>query len=288
MRAEMSQVILVVGMHRSGTTALTEVLVRAGAWFGDAALAAGGRPRPLGLLERTDFLSLTEPALRAVGCRWHDVVDFQPSWNEPYARSVQQAFATSVLADLLAHPVAVLKDPRLCFLLPLFLPMLPKTAVAVMIVRDPLEVAMSLAVRNGFSISFGVALWEAYNRQALISLRGVPSILVSHRRLLREPKTSISDLVRRLAGLGADGLSAQAAIAPASIEASLQHHHAEDEQRRGLARAQRSLWKKLRNAAAPADVPIGTLSEESGELLRAHHANPILPRTRAATEPTSW
>jgi len=274
-------------MHRSGTTALAEVLVQAGAWFGDAALAAGGRPRPLGLLERTDFLSLTEPALKAVGCRWHDVVDFQPSWNETYVQSVRQAFASSVLADLMAHPVSVLKDPRLCFLLPLFLTVLPKTTVAVMIVRDPLEVAMSLALRNGFSISFGVALWEAYNRQALISLRSVPSIVVSHRRLLREPKTSISDLMRRLAELGADGLSAQAAIARGSIETCLQHHHAQDEQRRGLTRVQRSFWRELRNAMTPADVPIGSLSDESRELLRAHHADPILPRTRAATEPAS-
>ena len=57
-------------MHRSGTSALTEVLVRAGAWFGPPSLAAQGRPRPLGLVERTDFLALSEAAIGQPQREW--------------------------------------------------------------------------------------------------------------------------------------------------------------------------------------------------------------------------
>src|SRR4051812_48521180 len=86
----MTQLLTAVGMHRSGTSALAGTLVRAGAYFGDPALAAGARPqRPLGLAERTDFLALTEPALRAVGCSWHDVYGFRPVWEESYAENLR-------------------------------------------------------------------------------------------------------------------------------------------------------------------------------------------------------
>src|SRR5689334_21318404 len=131
-------------MHRSGTSALTTTLVSAGAWFGNPALAAGGRPaRPLGLAERRDLLALSEPALMTLGCSWHDVHQFRPAWPERYVQSVHDKFRATVLPDLLDHGLSVLKDPRLCLLLPLFRPVLPPMT-GVMIVRNPLEVAMSL------------------------------------------------------------------------------------------------------------------------------------------------
>lgn len=284
----MPGLISVIGMHRSGTSALTGVLVNAGAWFGDPALAAGGRPaRPLGLVERKDFLALTEPALMALGHSWHDVYGFRPDWDEPYANGVRERFSAGVLADLLRHRVSVLKDPRLCFLLPLFLPVMPAT-VGVMIVRNPLEVAMSLAARNGFSIPFGVALWEAYNRQALISLKNVPAILVLHRSLMRSPETMIPETIERLTALGVEGLDGQAALSSESIDRRLFHQHAKEAEGHGLAPGQRLFWRQLREAKSPAQLPESELSPDSAEILREHHLElAARPPGRARRAPAS-
>ncbi|MBV9062549.1 MAG: sulfotransferase [Alphaproteobacteria bacterium] len=266
----MTKIIVVIGMHRSGTSALTGTLVNAGAWFGHPALAAGGRPaRPLGLVERKDFLRLTEPALQAVGCSWHDVHGFQPAWEKSYAERVREQFRAGVLADLRCHPVAVLKDPRLCLLLPLFRPVM-KSAAALFIVRNPHEVAMSLHARNQFPIGLGAALWEAYNRHALAALQDVPSIMVQHRRLVSRPAQCIPQIVRKLASLGIEGLDADTAVAANSIKSNLYHHHAEQALNK-LSAGQREFWKALRQAKVPSDVAAGDLSSETRETLQAHH-----------------
>jgi len=274
----MAQLIVVTGMHRSGTSALAEVLVHAGAWFGDPTLAARGRQRPLGLVERTDFLALSEAAMRACDARWHDVFGFRPAWETQEAQALRQRFACEVLPDLLARNVTVLKDPRLSFLLPLFRPAMPRDTVAVLIVRHPLEVAMSLAARNGFSIPFGVALWEAYNRHALFSMRQLTSVLVLHRRLMREPRECIRVLIAKLDDMGIAELNAEAAIAANTIERGLYRQKSMRRQGHELAPAQRAFWKALRGASTPADVPISELSAESASILAKHHENPVVPR----------
>lgn len=268
----MTHILAVVGMHRSGTSALAGVLVRAGAWFGDPALAAGGRPaRPLGLVERKDFLALSEPALMALGLGWDNVFGFSRAWPEPFAQSLREKFRRGALADLLAHEVSVLKDPRLCFVLPLFLPEL-RRVTGVMIVRNPVEVAMSLAARNGFPMELGVALWEAYNRQALISLAGVPSIVVQHRELMRRPDAAIPDIIRRLSDRGVPGLDPQPPLSAASIDRTLHHQHARGMKAFELSRAQKAFWRSLREAQTPDQVGVGELSRESAAVLKARHA----------------
>ena len=277
----MPQIIIVVGMHRSGTSAMAGALVSAGAWLGPEKVVVGAAPkRPLGLAERTDFLGLTEAALGLLGCSWHDVAGFRPAWDTDQAASIRESFRNTVLADLAQYEVSILKDPRLCFLLPLFLPAISNPA-GVMIVRHPVEVAMSLQARNGFPLPFGVALWEAYNRQALFSLQGVPAVLVQHRRLLRDTANCIQELFVSLAQLGVRGLNAEAAAG--HIRPMLHHHRGTDAATYELSRAQRQLWRRLREAATPADVPQRELSPESQEALRTHHLNPVVPITGRRT-----
>lgn len=281
----MAQMIVVLGMHRSGTSALAEVLVHAGAWFGHPSLAARGRQRPLGLVERTDFLSVSEAAMRACDARWHDVCGFRGDWESEEAQALRRRFAHEVLPDLLARETCVLKDPRLSFLLPLFGRVMPDRTVGLLIVRHPFEVAMSLAARNGFSLPFGLALWEAYNRRALISLREFPSVLVLHRRLMREPRDCIRDLFAKLDDMGIAGLDAEAVIAANTIERGLYRQKARQAEDEELPPAQRALWKALRRASSPADVPISDLSAESASLLAKHHGNPVVPRPGRPDDP---
>src|SRR6185312_14798397 len=79
---DVSKLLVVLGMHRSGTSALTEALVRGGAYFGDPELSIGGRTgNSLGLAERRDVVTLSEQTLRKMGCSWHDVYAFRADPN---------------------------------------------------------------------------------------------------------------------------------------------------------------------------------------------------------------
>lgn len=278
----MGQLIFVVGMHRSGTSALAGALVRAGAWFGRPGLAIEGKRKPpLGLVERRDFVRPNERLLRRHGYEWHDMYGFPGKWRERALRAYRQEVETGVLADLLEHEVSVLKDPRLCFLLP-FLPSISGHAVCIMIVRHPVEVAKSLNARNRFPIPFGIALWEAYNRQALISVQRFPSLLIQHGALLGDPEQCIQSVMAGLSKMGIVGLNRRTAAAAPEIEGSLYRQRLDPLEERHLAAWQLRFWEQLNSAHVPAEVPIESISQESDLLLKMHHEQRIAPDSDAA------
>lgn len=273
-------------MHRSGTSALAEVLVRAGAWFTDRRqlIASATAENPLGLVERKDVINLNNHALAAVKCNWHEVSAFRPQWPETFTQQIRQRFRAKVLDEMLQHGVSVLKDPRLCLTLPLYRPII-RSMAAVMIVRHPVEVAMSLERRNKFRLPFGVALWETYNRHALSSLQGVPSILVQHTKLLSEPQACIAETIAGLAELGITGLSVDAAIAANSIDPTLYRNRSSAVEEYQLGAQQQHFWQTLQGVPAASEVPPGELSPASRQALREHRQEIACARQKPAPQP---
>ncbi len=96
----------------------------------------------------------------------------------------------------------VLKDPRLCFVLPLWRDVFDHPPVAVLVLRDPLEVARSLEHRNDFPVSFGLALWRRYVQQSITSVEGLPVFVADYQSILSDPRTAIGDLNDFLADQG--------------------------------------------------------------------------------------
>jgi hypothetical protein len=58
------------------------------------------------------------------------------------------------------------KDPRNSLTVPFWQDLLPGLKTLI-VVRNPLEVAYSMRQRNGTSYSFGLRLWEIYNRRVI-------------------------------------------------------------------------------------------------------------------------
>lgn len=76
--------------------------------------------------------------------------------------------------------------------------------VVVFTVRPAIEVAWSLAVRDGFSLSLGLALWNAYYRHLAAGLDGIPAIAVDYVRLAQEPNETTAKLLSALRSLDID------------------------------------------------------------------------------------
>src|SRR5437867_7206738 len=76
------------------------------------------------------------------------------------------------------------KDPRNSLTLPFLQDLLPGVKTLIM-VRNPLEVAHSMKERNGASYSFGLRLWEIYNRR-LMETASKQQRLVTHYDLFFE------------------------------------------------------------------------------------------------------
>ncbi|MGH9429821.1 MAG: sulfotransferase, partial [Terriglobia bacterium] len=198
--------IVILGMHRSGTSPLTRIINLMGAYVGmEGTLMEPYPGNPKGFWERTDVLALHQEVLKTLDADWYRVANFDLDKLTENHRATFERKAREIIRKLDAHRPWVMKDPRMCLLLPLWQPLL-EAPICVHIYRSPLEVAQSLRTRNGFSIHFGAALWEKHNLAALTNSRKLPRLFVSHQRLLGEPIETVRVLYEQLLTLGVHGL----------------------------------------------------------------------------------
>ncbi len=134
--------------------------------------------------------------MRQLGGTWSAPPSISAGWEDAADARVKElrSRAAELAADILPRPPAVMKDPRLCLLLPFWRKVLSEEPVAVLVFRDPLEVALSLQRRNGFPLTLGLALWHRYVRQSLVSVSDLPVLVVEYGRLLQEPGEFVLEL----------------------------------------------------------------------------------------------
>lgn len=266
--------VMVLGMHRSGTSALTRALALAGCWVGEGdELFPDDSANPRGYWERRDVVALNEAALAAVGARWQAFPEGALDGLDAGHRSHLEGRSREIVAALDEHGSWVIKDPRLCLLFPLWRRALTRPFV-VLVHRSPLAVAESLAARDGVPLLYGIALWELYTRQALAATAGLPRALVSYHRLLAAPEAAMAELGAALverAGLAPGvlelprGQALRAAFSP-----TLEHHAQDPERQRGyLNAAQLELAEELESGRALTREAVPPLSAGARELLEA-------------------
>jgi hypothetical protein len=195
--------LLVVGMHRSGTSAITGALGELGLSvpvLQDRFEPTEDNPdhwesRALGLHD--------DRLLQRLGGTWdgppppQSDSDAVPDLDDPDLGDPAEA-ARTAFPD--AGPIAW-KDPRVCLLLPYWLAHLPDPVAAVFVWRAPLSVAHSLQVRDGMTLADGVALWERYNRAALAGLTGVDTFVLRYESIVEDPLGGLAPVAAWLASL---------------------------------------------------------------------------------------
>lgn len=151
--------VAVLGMHRSGTSAVTGSLREAGLSLGHV-LDQPLKINRKGLQEAPSILYMQEDLLRSNGGAW----DNPPStvvWREMH-KAVRDLFIESRRG----MEFWGFKDPRTLLTFDGWLEALPNLK-AVGVFRHPSEVAESLRARNGFDLSKGFWLWNVYNERLL-------------------------------------------------------------------------------------------------------------------------
>lgn len=194
--------ILVLGMHRSGTSMVTRLVNMMGAYFGpEGSVGEITGDNPKGFWERPEIFKLNEAILAARGCSWQDL----RGWSVQEAVSLPDKTVYSMKKMILAMDANrpwVLKDPRLCLLLPCWLPLL-EAPVAVIVYRHPLEIARSLHARDRLPLDYGLALWEYYAVTLLNASLRLPRIHVRHAEYMEHP---VSGTERLFTWLRAEGV----------------------------------------------------------------------------------
>ena len=189
--------------------------------------------------------------LHAAGADWWRVTQFEPE-AIPHAVLVEErARFAKVISALDEHGIWAPKEPRLCFLLPVLRDCIT-SPICIHIIRNPLEVAFSLNARNGFGVSAGLSLWEAYNCSALNASETLPRVLVFHEDLMLRPAGTLGGVLERLAERGVAELDlSNLDRLKQFIQPSLYRRRAgEEETFEFLSASQSALWKAFRSGRA--------------------------------------
>ncbi|WP_257386314.1 sulfotransferase family protein [Tahibacter caeni] len=200
--SEAHQAILVLGMHRSGTSALTRVLNLLGAELGSRLMPAVRGNNENGFWENQDAVDIHETLLADLGRNWHDIREMPAGWTSSEAAVRARASIRRLIAgDFAAAPLWALKDPRLCRLVPLWLDVLAEFGIGarfVFVLRSPEEVAASLHARDGWSPAVSRLLWLQHMREAEEATRGHARCVVHFDELIEDWNTVAGRIAREL------------------------------------------------------------------------------------------
>ncbi|MGL4463498.1 MAG: sulfotransferase family protein, partial [Planctomycetia bacterium] len=148
----MKNALLVLGMHRSGTSALTRVMSLLGVDLPTNLLPAN-EGNETGHWESSEIVAVHDEMLEALGSSWDDPLALPPVWfdsdaAEPYRRRLLELLRRD-FADVDSF---VVKDPRICRFVGFWTKLLADFDARprfVLPLRHPLEVAASLKKRGG-------------------------------------------------------------------------------------------------------------------------------------------
>ncbi|NCT68555.1 MAG: glycosyltransferase [Rhodanobacteraceae bacterium] len=240
--------LVVLGMHRSGTSSVAGLLARLGVSAGPEDDLLVGPDNPKGHYESGRLHGACLRRLAAAGGDWKNPPTAAPAAAvDAFRREV-----AALLDGFEAQRPWLIKEPRLCLLARELLPLLTRP-VFVHVVRDPHAVAASLATRDGMAPADALALWTHYNRAAFEASRGWPRVLVDYADLLADPLGTAQRLHAELGALGVSGLAApDAAVVRDWIEPSPPRPSAPHP----LDAAQQALWtaiveRRILDDAAP-------------------------------------
>lgn len=119
----MKQCLVVLGMHRSGTSALAGALQHIGVYLGRHLMPLEAGNNPKGFFENSLISEIDENILAACHSSWDDQFPLPEHWWQQDALIERHKRACDILqTEFQDHPLFGIKDPRLCLLLPFWQP----------------------------------------------------------------------------------------------------------------------------------------------------------------------
>ena len=267
--------VVVLGMGRSGTSAVAGMFTSAGFFAGhddDVLPATPSNAR--GHHENLGVLQTNERVLEELAGRWY---------NAP-PRAAQLAAADRIvpllrgeiermLRDADGLPIVV-KDPRIGCMLPLWEPIIAEYLHPVLVIRNPIEISRSLCRRDRTPLPYGLAIWELHMTALLQHLDGRTVTVAPYAHLLED-----GAIAERIVTLAAESIDpgrarhVRSRHAFRALDHALHHNVARPgDDRELLTRRQDELWRllgSLRPGNQRIDVPehLSVVSEHSREVV---------------------
>ena len=193
--------LLILGMHRSGTSAVTRVVNMLGADIGDN-LIPPGDDNPTGFWEHAEVVQINEELLKGLGRTWYDMRDMSQGWLDSAAgRKAFEKAVQLIRRDFGTSRLCAVKDPRMCLTARVWVNAFRAAefdVACLFVARDPREVVESLHRRNDWPRMSLYLMWVQYLLEAVARTQDCPRTMVTYDQVMtdwrKEMKRIASDL----------------------------------------------------------------------------------------------
>ncbi|MFP3158724.1 MAG: hypothetical protein RXR65_03005 [Hydrogenobaculum sp.] len=194
--------LMILGMHRSGTSALGGVLQVLGVSMGKKTIAPDEN-NPKGYFENENIVFFNDTRLFPfLGTFWDriELLDVEKIYQDIPKKLVEEA-KQIIKEDYQDSDIFGIKDPRMCILFPFWKKILQDLNIEIKCIlpyRNPFEVANSLKVRDNFYIEKGLLLWAKYVLYAEYYSRSYKRVFVGYDTLLNSTYQTIKKIEKSL------------------------------------------------------------------------------------------
>ena len=220
--------LLILGMHRSGTSLITRLVNLLGSDLGSN-LMPPSADNIKGYWENIDVVEAHEALLTSLDSPWTALTPLPGDWQQRPMTGLVRQRLQGILADEFKPGLVAIKDPRLCRVLPLWQQVLETTSrrpKIIMAVRHPLDVARSLEKRDGMPIAVGLLLWLRHVLEAERDSRSLPRIVVDYDDIVADWRQVVDRITKTLAVEWPVSPELIFAEARDFVAQDLRHHHA--------------------------------------------------------------
>jgi hypothetical protein len=200
--ADRSRAIAVIGMHRSGTSAVARGLLALHIYLGGDFLDVTPE-NPTGYWEDRGIVELNERVLKALGLRWDDDGPISPrdltGWKTWRLRRETSGYLRKHFVTW--SMLWGFKDPRTIRLLPFWRQVLHDCGVDdsyLLVIRNPSSVAASLYARQKMSVEAAQRLWLAYMVPDLNLIADKPMVVLDYDLLMADPIAQFERIATKL------------------------------------------------------------------------------------------
>lgn len=190
--------VVVLGMHRSGSSAITKGLQTLGVNLGANLMPAATDNNNKGFFEDLDIYKFNEALLRKAQSAWHRLAPIDAELLTGPTYSSDRRTAAALLArKRTAGSLFGFKDPRTAVILPFWQCVFADAGVDVryvVTVRNPLDIAASLEARDKFALTKSLMLWAKHMLMAATLTEGLQRIFVSYDATLADPLAQLERL----------------------------------------------------------------------------------------------
>ena len=252
--------VVILGMHRSGTSALCGALELMGVDFSKHLMPANDA-NIKGYWEHEEIVRLHDDLLASLGSRWDDDKPLPSDWVKRKTTRDFRSLLIGILKRDFAHSSLFgIKDPRMCRLMPLWFPIFQTMHVEphfVLVVRHPWEVAESLAKRDGIEHPKSYLLWLEHVAQTESATRGHKRSFVRYEEMVANPVPILGELGKQL-GVNLRAPSQVRTSLRNFIDPSLRHHQLDktkaDKLRQPVPQLALDLYETIRKALTSREI----------------------------------